>query len=71
MATSINSIFQAIIGHTNITTHDRYKAAMCIKRYFIEHLDSFSIVIPEEDIEELSYDIVDELCSEERNFLDS
>lgn len=69
MAETFDSIFQNVVCMSSIDSQTRAIAAMCIKRYFKDLLASHEIDIADEDVEELAYDIVDELCTTECNYL--
>lgn len=65
MSKSIHSVFSVLTGRKMVDTYTREVAGRCVKRFLQEVLNKHGIRdINEEDIEELSFDIIDELCSE-------
>ncbi len=72
MAKLSNSLFQSLIGRAFIDSHIRRIAGRKVKLFFQELLEKHGITdIKEEDIEELSFDLIDELCLEDYSELGS
>ena len=65
MSKSYNSIFEAITNINFVDSHVRAIAGSRVKQFFIELLKKHNIEdISEEDVEELAYDLIDDLCME-------
>ena len=68
MSNSFESLLQVITGRSIIDSSVRRIAGTKVKQYFMELLATHSIEnIPEEDVEELAFDLVDELALEDYN----
>jgi len=69
MSNLSNSILEVLTNQKVIDSRIRNIAAGCVKRYLIELIEKHKIDdVEDEDIEELSFDLVDELAVEDYSF---
>ena len=66
MSHSYVSVLELVTDKPMLDSHVRRVAAACVRRYFEELIKKHGIAdISEDDIEELAYDLIDELSVEE------
>jgi hypothetical protein len=66
MANLSNSVLEIITNSNMIDSRIRNIAAMCVKRYFKELITKNKIAdISDDDIEELAFEVIDELATED------
>ena len=68
MSHTYESVLSAVIGKNVIDSNTRRLSAACVAAYLKEMLEKHSITIDEEDVDELAYDIIDELASADMSY---